>query len=135
MWYTLVMNTFTEKIVQGKMNQNTDELETSSRLSGNIFESITLGLGDTTLQRQVLPDGSRGEIKISTQENDDLLGSSTTYRKYVLIGGEIVPDAEYGERQVGSIRKAIVLAKIAFGRVNHWDAESEFHGTFSEEEE
>lgn len=129
------MNTFTEKIVQGKMNILSAELETSLRLSGNIFESVTLGLGDTTLQREVLSDGSSGDIKISTQENDDLLGSSITYRNYVLSDGELVADSLYGERTVGPLRKVLVLAKIAFGRVNHWDAESDFYGISNEEEE
>ena len=27
------------------------------------------------------------------------------------------------------LKKASVLAKIAFGRVNHWDKESNFYGT------
>ena len=129
------MNTVTETIVEGRMSQLNSELETSLRLSGKTFESVTLGLGNTTLQREVLADGSRGEIRISTQENDDLLGGSVTYQNYVLTGGELIPDAHFGERTVGRLRKATLLAKIAFGRVNHWDKESDFYGTAIEYDE
>ena len=129
------MTTFTESIVQGRMAKLNSELETSLRMSGKTFESVTLGLGDTTLEREVLEDGTYGEIKISTKENDDLLGSSVTYQKYVLTGGEITPDTRFGERTVGKLRIATVLAKVAFGRVDHWDKESDFYGSFIDEVE
>ena len=129
------MTTVAEIIVEGRMSQLNSELETSLRLSGKTFESATLGLGNTTLQREVLADGSRGEIRISTQENDDLLGGSVTYQNYVLTRGELIPDAHFGERTVGRLRKATLLAKIAFGRVNHWDKESDFYGTAIEYDE
>jgi len=123
------MNTVTQSIIEGKMARLNAELETGLRMSGQTFESVTLGLGDTTLKREVLPDGLRGEIQISTQENDDLMGSSVTYQNYLLVRGGLIPDDRYGERNVGMLKKASVLAKIAFGRVNHWDKESDFYGT------
>jgi hypothetical protein len=123
------MNTFTQNIVEGKMDKLNTELETSLRMSGEVIESLTLGLGDTTIEREVLPDGSRGEITISTQENDSISGHSVTYRKYVIAEGELVHDTRFGERTVGKYRKVTVLAKIAFGRVNHWDLKSDFYGT------
>jgi len=131
-----IMTTFTERIIEGKMALLNDELETSLRMTGQTFESIKLGLGDTSLQREVLPDGSKGSITVSTQEFDDLFGSFVTYQNYVLAKvGDLVPDTQFGERSVGKIRKAAVLAKIAFGRVNHWDIESDFDGTDAGHEE
>lgn len=129
------MPTIAEKIIHGKMERSTNEIETNVMVSGRIFESLPLGLGDTTLSREVLSDGSRGDIEISTQENDSILGNSITYQKYVLKGGDLLPDTRYGERTVSKIRATTVLAKVAFGRVNHWDKETTFHGTMVEDEE
>lgn len=129
------MNTLSRNIIESKMARLNDELETTVSLSGAVYESVNLGLGDTTLKREVLSDGSRGEIQISTQENDDFMGSSITYRNYLLVRDGLVPDARYGERTVGILKKASVLAKVAFGRVNHWDRESDFYGTTVEYDE
>ncbi|MDB5167684.1 MAG: hypothetical protein JWN26_829 [Candidatus Saccharibacteria bacterium] len=37
----------------------------------------------------------------------------------MLVGCSLVPDARFGERTVGRLKKATILAKIAFGQVNN----------------
>jgi hypothetical protein len=123
----ILMRTLAETIIQGRLDRQFNELETSLRLSGKILESLPLGLGDTTIDREVLPDGVRGQVRISTQE-----GQSSN--RYLLKDGQIVTDSAYGdnERQVKYFQKIKILARIAFGKVDHWDRESDFYGTFDE---
>ena len=128
---------FAEKVIQDRLDHQVDELEMSIRMSGQTFESLPLRSGDTTIEREVLPDGTKGHIRISTQEWDDLTGSLVVYNKYLLKNGQIVTDPSYQqtERKIKGIRKAKILARIAFGRVDHWDRESDFCGTVEEIEE
>ena len=125
----------TEVIIQGRLDRQVDELETSHRLSGQTFESLPLKLGDTTIDRELLSDGTKGQVRICTQEVQGLMGSVVIYRNYLLKDGNIITDSSYGgeERKLRGFRKAITLAKIAFSKVDHWNRESDFYGTYEEE--
>jgi hypothetical protein len=128
---------FTESIVQSRLNREAGELEMSERMSGETFESLPLRAGDTTLEREVLPDGAKGQIRICTQEAEDILRTSVVYNRYLLKDGQIVTDPGHrgAERRVRGFKKAKILARIAFGRVDHWDSESDFYGTVEEFDE
>lgn len=128
---------FAEKVILGRLDHQVDELEMSARMSGQTFESLPLRSGDTTIEREVLPDGTKGQVRISTQEWGDLTGSLVVYNRYLLKDGQIVADPSYQqvERKIRGIRKAKILARIAFGRVDHWDRESDFYGTVEEIED
>jgi len=127
------MNTISSAIIEGRLDRYADELETSLRYSGQIMESLPLSLGDTSIQREILSDGSRGDVTITTQEWDDPSGRMVTYRRYALKDGRLFR-ADFGEdeRPIGKIRTVQLLAKIAFGKVDHWDRESDYYGVEEE---
>lgn len=124
---------FAEFVIQGRLRRNVNELEMSRRITGAIFESLPLRPGDTTLEREVLPDGSRGLVQIDTQEGH----SRVVYNSYLLKDGQLVTNLDDGrpERKVRGIRKAKILTRIALGRVDHWDRESDFFGCVEESDE
>lgn len=128
---------FAERIIQGRLDRQVNELEMSARMSGQSFESLPLNSGDTTVEREVLPDGTKGSVLITTQEWGDFTGSTVVYNRYLLKDGQIVTDPAYldREKRVKGLRKAKILARIAFGRVDHWDHESDFYGTVEEIED
>lgn len=126
-----------EKVILGRLDRQVDQLEVSTRMSGQTFESLPISSGDTTIEREVLPDSTRGQVHISTQEWGDLTGSLVVYNRYLLKDGQIVTDSaeSHPEKQIKGIRKIKILARIAFGRVDHWDRESDFYRTAEEIEE
>lgn len=120
-----------EKIIHGRLDRQTDELETSQNMSSQVFESLPISWSDTSIRREILPDGTRGAVRICTQESQSLMSGGIIYRRYILKGGEIVTDEGYrqeDEKRVRGFKRAKLLAKIAFGKVDHWDLESDFHG-------
>jgi hypothetical protein len=135
MWYFIFMTTISERIIQGRLDRQTEELEMSLRASGQTFESLPLSLGDTTIEREVLPDGTRGDVRICTQESKGLTGSVVVYERFQLKDGQIVTDPSYGEveQRIKGFRKFRTLAKIALSRVDHWDRESDFYGIAEED--
>ena len=123
--------TFSEKLIESRLASSVPELENTLRGDGKMVESLPLGLGSTKIDRVILPNGNKGEIQISSDEADDFLGLSITDGRYVLIDGQIVRDERYdfgeGKKEIGLVRRVIILSRIALGRVNHWEAKVDFN--------
>lgn len=127
----------TEVIIHNKIERGINELETSTRINGAIIECLPLNLGDTSISRPILPDGSRGPISISTKEARNLDMSHVVYERYKIIDGKLVtdPDYNFGEsKRIIPFRRIKLLAKIALGRVNHWEMESDYRDLLLEED-
>jgi hypothetical protein len=129
------MTTLAENIIQGRLDRQTQELEMNQSLSGQTFEALPLSLGDTTVEREVMADGTRGQVRISTQEVQGFLSGTVVYKRYILQDGEITTDPTCVDipKPITGFRKFKLLAKVAFGKVDHWDKESDFFGNVEEE--
>jgi hypothetical protein len=88
----ILMATLAENIIQGRLDRQTQELEMNQSLSGQTFEALPLSLGDTTVEREVMADGTRGQVRISTHEVQGFLSGTVVYKRYILQDGEITTD-------------------------------------------
>lgn len=116
----------TEAIIIRKLDRSVNDLETSPRMNGEVVESLSLYLGDTTLSRIVNQDGSKGEIGISTQESRDPLGLNVEYARYKIIDGKLVTDPDYYDgypERISPYSRLKLLAKVAMSRPDHWAEE------------
>lgn len=121
------------------MDRLADELATSLRADGNIYEDLTLqnplGFGLTTnLMRELREDGSRGPVKINA-DFSEVLGSSV--HNEVFLEQDGVAISEYGPQSPspGLLRRAKLLTRLVIGRPDHTFAELEFIGAFDIAEE
>lgn len=121
------------RVAEAKMDKLADELETSLRLDGKIYEDVTLrngfGLGLTTnLKRELREDGSRGPVTINANFSEFF--GSVRNEIYVEENGAVVPENMYQCSPPGLLRRAKLLTRLVIGRPDHIFAELEFNGAF-----
>lgn len=129
------MSHLNESIIAGRLYRDNDEIETSMTHDGEIIQSLPLNCS-TTISREVFPDGAYGPIKISNLESMGIFSGSSVYMHYILVDGRLIYDRDYLDidAEPTIIRRISLLAKIAISKVDHWENEANFYGTFEFEE-
>jgi hypothetical protein len=129
------MSYLNESIIAGRLYRDSDEIETNLMYGGAIIQTLPLKCS-TTLSREVMPDGTYGPIKISNLESMGIFSGSSVYMHYMLVDGKLVYDRDYLDVDIEPtiIRRLSLLAKIAISRVDHWEKETDFYGTYEYED-
>jgi hypothetical protein len=112
-----------ETIIDRKLSSHENSLRTYTDHFGGNHETLNLGVSRTELSREILPDGSRGELRITTNESDDLFAGGITGKNYVLHEGQIIINPNMTGGQIWPVERFRVLttlAKIALGRVRRY---------------
>jgi hypothetical protein len=86
---------FLEWFIMKRMNANTKRLEKAVMYPNREVEFLSLRLGDTSVEREVFSNGLKGNIRICTQEGQDILATYALYVRYSFLNGKLVLDPAY----------------------------------------
>jgi hypothetical protein len=100
-----------EWFIMKRMDASTKRLEKVVLYPNRSVEFLTLRLGDTSIEREVFSDGSKGNIRIDTQEAQDILGAYMMYVRYIFADGKLVLDPGYrdNDNQDASLFRRLLL--------------------------
>ena len=77
------------------MDASTKRLERVETDPVRKVEILTFHLGFTSIVREVFPDGSKGNVRITTGEAQDVLGERIYDTRYIFVDGKLVLDPVY----------------------------------------
>jgi hypothetical protein len=113
------MGKITKTLINSKIDRKTELRSFPSADEKHQMQTLYLGLGKTSLQREILPDGKIGDTLIHTTEILSWMDSDSTVQEYTLHSDGKLVRSTYvyeADTRVNPLATVILLGKIAFGR-------------------
>lgn len=110
-----VMMSILESLIMSRMDRNSEWLGREVMYPNRNVEVLRLSPSGTTVEREVFPDGTKGNVRICTNETQNLSGSYVCGTRYILKNGKLMLESgEYDSspQRAPLFRRVLLVRKL-----------------------